>query len=573
MDKKKVIVISVCSLAGAAAAAYLGVSAYFTSHFNPNTYIDGVDVSYMNADQARKALSAKTDGYVLKLTGRGDLTDEITGSDIGIAFDLSDGELSRLMKENSGFTWISSLAGSSVLTSNAGIRFDADALKKAIASLSMNEKGNVTEPQDAYLEMNDGSMTIVPETQGTALDSVKTLDVVSAAVETLTANLNLDTAGVYKEPAVTADDETLRAEADVYNAFFEDFPSIQFGDTEERPSDEELYSWISYKDGLAQVDVDKALTWVDELAEKYNTIDKKRTLKIPGTDRTATVEPGTYGWELDTDATKEALKQALESKDSVKTLEPVWKQEAAEFGEQDYGDTYVAADLDNQHVYVVKDGKVVEESDCVSGKAVVAHNTPDGAFYIFAMAKNAVLRGPGYASPVSNWMPFYNGCGFHDATWRSRFGGKIYITNGSHGCINLPLSFATKLYDLVEVGTPVLVFGGMDQEEAAAAGYHTYSDTSGSDADPGSTAATVGQQTTSTTADASAAIAAAQQAHAQAEAANQALAQAQAGGDPATIANAQAQAEAAAAAAYAAQAQAEAAVAAQQQAAGSTAGQ
>ena len=529
MDKKKVIVISVCSLAGAAAAAYLGVSAYFTSHFNPNTYIDGVDVSYMNADQARKALSAKTDGYVLKLTGRGDLTDEITGSDIGIAFDLSDGELSRLMKENSGFTWISSLAGSSVLTSNAGIRFDADALKKAIASLSMNEKGNVTEPQDAYLEMNDGSMTIVPETQGTALDSVKT--------------------------------------------FFEDFPSIQFGDTEERPSDEELYSWISYKTGLAQVDVDKALTWVDELAEKYNTIDKKRTLKIPGTNKTVTVEPGTYGWELDTDATKEALKQALESKDSVKTLEPVWKQEAAEFGKQDYGDTYVAADLDNQHVYVVKDGKVVEESDCVSGKAVVAHNTPDGAFYIFAMAKNAVLRGPGYASPVSNWMPFYNGCGFHDATWRSRFGGKIYITNGSHGCINLPLSFATKLYDLVEVGTPVLVFGGMDQEEAAAAGYHTYSDTSGSDADPGSTAATVGQQTTSTTADASAAIAAAQQAHAQAEAANQALAQAQAGGDPATIANAQAQAEAAAAAAYAAQAQAEAAVAAQQQAAGSTAGQ
>ena len=32
----------------------------------------------------------------------------------------------------------------------------------------------------------------------------------------------------------------------------------------------------------------------------------------------------------------------------------------------------------------------------------------------------------------------YQGVGFHDATWRNRFGGTIYKTNGSHGCINTP---------------------------------------------------------------------------------------------------------------------------------------
>ena len=220
-------------------------------------------------------------------------------------------------------------------------------------------------------------------------------------------------------------------------------------------------------------------------------------------------------------------------------------------------------DLDNQHVYVVQNDKVVLDSDCVSGKAVVGHSTPDGIFYIFAMAKDAVLKGDGYASPVKNWMPFYRGVGFHDATWRSRFGGKIYITSGSHGCVNLPLSFATKLYDLVEVGTPVLVYGGMSQEDAAEAGYHIYDDHTPSDA--GNTPAQNGQ-TPAAAADPNAAIAAAQSARAAAEAANQALANAQAGGDPVAIAAAQAQAAQAATAAAQAQAAAQAAAEAAQSA-------
>ena len=33
-------------------------------------------------------------------------------------------------------------------------------------------------------------------------------------------------------------------------------------------------------------------------------------------------------------------------------------------------------------------------------------------------------------------MPFDGGIGFHDASWRDEFGGDIYLTDGSHGCIN-----------------------------------------------------------------------------------------------------------------------------------------
>ena len=56
-------------------------------------------------------------------------------------------------------------------------------------------------------------------------------------------------------------------------------------------------------------------------------------------------------------------------------------------------------------------------------------------------------------------MPFNGGVGIHDLASRgNNFGGDIYMTNGSHGCINTPLDAAKKIYDTVSVGTPVIVY-------------------------------------------------------------------------------------------------------------------
>ena len=55
-------------------------------------------------------------------------------------------------------------------------------------------------------------------------------------------------------------------------------------------------------------------------------------------------------------------------------------------------------------------------------------------------------------------MPFYeNLVAFHDADWRYSFGGEIYLTNGSHGCVNLPPAAAAELFQITQVGDPVVV--------------------------------------------------------------------------------------------------------------------
>ena len=68
-------------------------------------------------------------------------------------------------------------------------------------------------------------------------------------------------------------------------------------------------------------------------------------------------------------------------------------------------------------------------------------------------------KSPGYyESYVSYWMPFLgNNYGLHDASWRSSFGGDIYINSGSHGCVNLPPKKAGQLYNKISIGTIVII--------------------------------------------------------------------------------------------------------------------
>ena len=49
--------------------------------------------------------------------------------------------------------------------------------------------------------------------------------------------------------------------------------------------------------------------------------------------------------------------------------------------------------------------------------------------------------------------------GVHDADgWRSSYGGTIYLTNGSHGCVNTPEAAAKTIYETVSIGTAVVVY-------------------------------------------------------------------------------------------------------------------
>ena len=133
-------------------------------------------------------------------------------------------------------------------------------------------------------------------------------------------------------------------------------------------------------------------------------------------------------------------------------------QTAASHDGPDYGSTYAEVNLTAQHLIFYKDGQKVLESDFVSGNVSRGHTTPPGIFSITYKQRDAVLKGEGYASPVKFWMPFNGGIGFHDASWRSSFGGSIYKSGGSHGCVNMPYDKAKELFENVYAGMPVICY-------------------------------------------------------------------------------------------------------------------
>jgi lipoprotein-anchoring transpeptidase ErfK/SrfK len=126
--------------------------------------------------------------------------------------------------------------------------------------------------------------------------------------------------------------------------------------------------------------------------------------------------------------------------------------------------TYVYVSIPDQHLTYFVDSKAVLDCPVVTGNTNLGHSTPRGTYTLNYKARNLVLKGrendgTEYQSFVSYWMAFIGSSyGMHDATWRTNFGGNIYQSGGSHGCVNMPYESAARLYEIIEPGTPVLIY-------------------------------------------------------------------------------------------------------------------
>lgn len=122
-----------------------------------------------------------------------------------------------------------------------------------------------------------------------------------------------------------------------------------------------------------------------------------------------------------------------------------------------WGHTFVDVDLATQTLRYVENGILRIETPIVTGKPSTP--TPRGTYTILSKERNRVLRGADYASFVSYWMPFTRqGHGIHDSSWQSAYGGNRYVSGfGSHGCVNTPINQVSALYNMIKVGTKVIV--------------------------------------------------------------------------------------------------------------------
>ena len=120
------------------------------------------------------------------------------------------------------------------------------------------------------------------------------------------------------------------------------------------------------------------------------------------------------------------------------------------------GGDYIEVDAAEQMMYFYQDGEMRLSTPVVTGNLAAGDGTPAGIYPVINRARNAALINNHFAN---YWIGFTNrGHGIHDALWRNTFGGTIYKTAGSAGCVNTPLDMVEQFYDLAYPGLPVVVF-------------------------------------------------------------------------------------------------------------------
>ncbi len=433
---------------------------FFSGHFLPNTTINDTDVSYMTEKEAEKILTEEAEKYSIDVIGREGSGGTITAGDINLK-PVFNGVIGEFQKSQEAFTWPLSFSDTPEFNSDNVVDFDEDRLEAALNALGIFDRNR--EPEDAYLsEYNsDGGYRIIAEDPGTTLIRGKTEETVKEAIELLKKNVDLSEEGCYKEPGITKEDATLNTLKDNLNKFVNVKLTIDYGDNSETVDGDLIGQWISVDGTTVTLDDGKVKEYVDSLAKAHDTFGISRQFKTHSGE-TITVRGGNYGWWTDRPNTAVALAEAIRKGESGE-FKPVYFSEAKVHGDSDIGNSYVEVDLDNQHVYVYKDNNLVVHCDCVSGKVSAGNFTPDGTYAITYKERDATLVGETYSSPVSYWMPFNGNIGLHDASWRSSFGGSIYVTGGSHGCVNLPKSKAAEIFEQVEKGEAVVVYGGKQE--------------------------------------------------------------------------------------------------------------
>lgn len=440
---------------------YLGFVFYFSNRFFFHTKINGIDVSCKTPEQVNEILKNEANNYSLTIYGRNDVTDSITAQDIMLAY-TSDDSVENLMAQQNSFLWITSAFRANTSTITDCVTYEEQALRTLCNSLAFFQKENIIAPTNAtiaYLE-NEG-YAIVNEAHGATLKKKEFLAYIHDAIISLEPEVHLDNSSCYKTPAITSDSEKLVSLLNTVKTYARTELTYQFGKDTVVLDASKIHKWLKINNKKYKVSIctNKVEKFVQKLASKYNTYGCTRSFKA-STGNQVSVSGGNYGWLLDQETETKQIIKCIK-KGAVKTKKPSYTYTAASHSNKDWGKTYVEINLTAQHLWFYKKGKLVIDSDFVSGNVSRGDGTPQGVYYLLFRERDAILgerSNADYRTPVSFWMPFNRGIGMHDATWRSKFGGTIYQNGGSHGCINLPYSAAETIFNEIESGTPVICY-------------------------------------------------------------------------------------------------------------------
>lgn len=467
MKTRNKVLIAIAILTMVAVILVGGYLFYQYRQFEQKLFLDhstlnGIDVSCMSVDSAYEVIysDSKSKKVTLK-AGLMPLLDLELSNFCEITFDKE-----AIQKGMDEITFTDFLQGKSrEYYADCTVEMDREQASVYIQEMLSNIEQK--KARNAKIIKTEHGFELKEEENGTVIARKKLLDYMESEIKEIAKNeiTAIDITEFYKKPTIYKDDlEKDYKKLENYLDW-----SISYKECDFTIGKEDLLPYISYKNKEQKIVVDDSFlkTKVGELSQILNTVGGTRKFKVTSYEKETkkahsgkeiSVSGGTYGRMVNTEAEYSELSQLLKKCKSKKDREPIWRLETQGKGNDDIGDTYIEISIDRQHLWYYVNNKLKMETDIVTGLEN-RHDTPTGTYYITERINGKYLVGDTYKTWVNKWMRLTNmGIGLHDATWRGSFGGSIYTYNGSHGCINLPYSFACDLFDSVYVGLPVIVY-------------------------------------------------------------------------------------------------------------------
>lgn len=486
---KKLLIVA-AAVAVTAAVACAALTRYYQNGFGVNTWVNGIYSTGKTVPEIKAMLMERTEipqsiaivAYDRVGQDAEPQTFTLPLSEIGFTVDYETA-LQNCYSEQRNISWLEGLNTPRTYQLTPDRRIDEELLKQWWQQ-NMPDMQVEADYRIIYSE-KDGYD--IYDSVSHRLDEEKAFEMVREAIlSSRETSVDLITSDCYYDEPLTDEQKAQEQLWERLRLFQSNGPVYDFTDEKLEPDagemalflqkDEATQMPLQDADGDFVVDEKLLAGWLKDLADRYDTYQKEWTFETTN-GKSVTVKGVTYGTTMNQKQELVWLKQYFKALAALQNMDgtPITTEHApdrlhtAEYTRDAFthsgtsiGDTYIEVDMGLQKLYYYENGELRLESDTVTGNRKRKYSTPEGVNYVYNKQKNRVLRGQGYTSPVKFWMPVKGAVGIHDATWRDEFGGDIYLTNGSHGCINIPVEKAEELYDMVEIGTPVVMFYGED---------------------------------------------------------------------------------------------------------------
>ena len=408
--------------------------------------IAGVDITGLTVDQAVEAITLKIPTYEFTLVAN-DTPISFTGEEIGMQLeeDVLRAYLTALQNEEPLPTEALATCQTSVV------------VEKAKAEL---QRGYIN--PSIFYDKNIGQFVILNGKKGKSVDTTNIVPAVEAAMAALHSRATVQLSSYYVLPSVADDDPRLAASRDKANRYLFDGLTYHYEAEGVSPTDvavqkSDLASFISigatYSVSFNYGALD---SYAAKVAKTYVGQASKDAFITTGGYALPSYQVPYYRVVLDKAHLVSDIVYCMENR--------ITGTRNAQFlpgtSAKPYDGTYVEVSIDDQHLWFYKNGKLIVSTDVITGRVSEGWLTPNGIYQINPKRQLVTLFGSDYEVNVYYWMPFISSVyGFHDAVWHNKFGGDIFIYNGSHGCVNMPYDAAQRFYNNVSVGTPVIIYG------------------------------------------------------------------------------------------------------------------